>query len=128
MKRSVVTLLVAMACLSMSAQLLTIAQAVNMACENYPAVARYGLLERSTAFSLDNASMAWLPQGVIAAQATWQNDVAALPDMLTDMMTSRGIDYPGLSRLKCRNLPITRTLHSAVISRPIRLKLAYPFT
>ncbi len=77
MKRSVVTLLVAMACLSMSAQLLTIAQAVNMARENYPAVARYGLLERSTAFSLDNASKAWLPQGVIAAQATWQNDVAA---------------------------------------------------
>lgn len=98
MKRPVVTLLFALGCMSMSAQLLTITQAVEMARENYPAVAQYGLLERSTAFSLANASKAWLPQGAVAAQVTWQNDVAALPDMLTEMMTSRGLDYPGLSK------------------------------
>lgn len=77
---------------------LTLEQATELARENYPAVARYGLLERTTAFSLANASKAWLPHGAIEAKATWQNDVAALPEILTDIMTARGLEYPGLQK------------------------------
>lgn len=105
MKRRILILLAAaaaaaggMMCRASGSEVLTIDRAVEMARENYPAIVQYGLLERSTAFSLDNAMKAWLPQGGVAAQVTWQNDVAALPDMLTEIMESRGLDYPGLQK------------------------------
>jgi len=101
MKRLTLILLTAAAgalCMASSPGVLTLDRAVALARENYPAIAQYGLLERSTAFSLDNVTKAWLPQGGVMAQVTWQNDVATLPDMLTEMMASRGIDYPGLQK------------------------------
>lgn len=68
------------------AQVLTIEECVRRAREHYPAVAQYGLLERTARFNLDNASKVWLPQGTASAQMSWQNDVAALPEALSEML------------------------------------------
>ncbi len=77
---------------------LTIDECVRLARDNYPAVAQYGLLEKVKHLSLSNAAKAWLPQGGISAQATWQNEVAALPDVLTDILSQHGVSYPGLDK------------------------------
>lgn len=81
---------------------LTVADCVRLAVAHYPDVARYGLLEASAQYDLSNAAKAWLPQGSVAAQATWQNDVMALPDALSSMLSHQGIAYPGLKKEQYR--------------------------
>lgn len=43
--------------------------------KNFPAIRQFGLIERATAFSLENADKAYLPQINLAGQATYQSDV-----------------------------------------------------
>ena len=83
---------------SVKAQTITIKDCVRLANDNYPAIAQYGLLDKVTSYNLSNASKAWLPQGNVYIRGTWQNDVSALPDALTGMMTQQGVDYPGLGK------------------------------
>lgn len=85
-----------------SAAELTIDECVTLARDNYPAVAQYGLLDKVKQLNLSNVAKAWLPQGSISAQATWQNEVAALPDVLTDMLSQQGVNYPGLDKTQYR--------------------------
>ncbi len=88
--------------LNANASELTIGECVSLARENYPAVAQYGLLEKVRQLNLFNVSKMWLPQGSVSAQATWQNEVAALPDVLTNILAQQGVDYPGLDKSQYR--------------------------
>lgn len=103
MKRSVSSLvLLALMWINGNAAELTIDECVRLARENYPAVAQYGLLEKVKHLNLSNVAKAWLPQGSVSAQATWQNDVAALPDALTNILSQQGVSYPGLDKTQYR--------------------------
>lgn len=93
--------MIAMA-LCVCAQTLTINECVRLALDHYPSIAQYGMLEKVEQFNLSNAAKAWLPQGSVSAQASWQNDVAQLPELLTDMMAHQGVDYPGMSKFQYR--------------------------
>lgn len=68
-----------------SAQMVTIEQLQAKAEANYPAIVQYDLIERTKNFNIANASKAYLPQGVLSAQGTWQSDV-----------TSIDLDVPGI--------------------------------
>lgn len=81
---------------------LTIDECVSLARGNYPAVAQYGLLEKVKQLNLSNVSKAWLPQGSVSAQVSWQNDVAALPEVLTNILSQQGVAYPGLDKTQYR--------------------------
>lgn len=81
---------------------LTINDCVRLATANYPEVARYNLANATKQYSLSNAAKAWYPQGSVYAQASWQNDVMALPDALSDVLRQQGIDYPGLRHTQYR--------------------------
>ncbi len=81
---------------------LTIHECVRLARDNYPAVAQYGLLEKVEQLNLYNVSKMWLPQGGLSAQISWQNDVAALPEVLTNILAQQGVDYPGLDKTQYR--------------------------
>lgn len=81
---------------------LTIDECVRLARENYPAVAQYGLLEKVKHLNLSDVAKAWLPHGGISAQVTWQNEVAALPEVLTNILSQQGVDYPGLDNTQYR--------------------------
>lgn len=59
-------------------QSLTIEECQKMARNNYPSIARFDLIEQSTKFNLSNANSAYLPQIMLAAQATWQSDVTKI--------------------------------------------------
>ena len=57
------------------AQRITLDEIQQKAASHYPAIARYQIIEKSKQFDLANASKAYLPQGTLSAQATWQSDV-----------------------------------------------------
>lgn len=50
-----------------------------MAQRNYPLVKQYALLEKSQAYSLNNAAKGVLPQFSLAGQGTYQSEVTGLP-------------------------------------------------
>lgn len=84
------------------AQTLTIEECKSLALKNYPLIAQYGVIEKISEFNISNANRLWLPQGSISAQASWQNDVASLPDLLTEMLTQNGLEYPGIDKTQYR--------------------------
>lgn len=56
-------------------QLLSIDSCYAKARRNYPLVRQFGLLEKSKSYSLENVSKGYLPQIIVAGQATYQSDV-----------------------------------------------------
>lgn len=46
---------------------------------NYPLVKQYSLIQQSEQYSIDNANKGFLPQFVIAGQATYQSEVTQIP-------------------------------------------------
>ena len=73
--------ILAFTCVSFSAnsQVLTLQDVQEKAIKNYPAVARYNVIEKTKNFDLANANMAYLPQLSLGVQATWQSEVTKLP-------------------------------------------------
>lgn len=72
----------------LSAQILTLNEAFELADKNYPAIQKNQLIKKSTEYSLQNASKAYLPQFSINGQATYQSEVTKIP-----------IDMPGIKEL-----------------------------
>src|SRR5690554_3103160 len=60
--------------LLLRAQIITLGEVQKMAEANYPAIARYDIVEKTKEFSISNANKAYLPQGTLMSQATWQSD------------------------------------------------------
>lgn len=99
MIRTVITLLIALPFLSGAfAETLTLNQCISLARENYPSIAQYGLIEKTAQYNLSNASKAWLPQGSVSAQVTWQNDVASWPAQFKEMLAQQGMNFPGIDK------------------------------
>ena len=42
---------------------------------NWPAIARYGIIEKTKKYNISNANKAYLPHGTLSGQASWQSDV-----------------------------------------------------
>jgi outer membrane protein TolC len=76
----------------------TLDECQALARDNYPLIRRYGLIEKSTEYSVANAAKAYLPQVSLAVQATYQSDAAAFPEQLTDVYRQFGIDMKGLKK------------------------------
>lgn len=65
-------------CLSITtiqSQTITLNEIQTLAEANYPAVAKYNIIEKTKAYSIANANKAFLPQGTLSTQASWQSDV-----------------------------------------------------
>lgn len=72
--------------LSLSAQqTLSLEECQQLAREQFPLIKRNALIEKTEAYSLENASKAWLPQINVIGQATYQNEVTQLPVTLPNM-------------------------------------------
>ena len=80
----------------LEAQPVTLDSCRHWARENYPLVAKYGLVEQSAEYSVVNASRAWLPQVRFSAQATWQSDAARFPESMNSMLATLRIDLEGI--------------------------------
>ena len=77
-----------------SSQVITLSEIQKMAEANYPAVAQYGIIEKTKDFSISNANRAFLPQGTLSAQATWQSDVTHIDIDLPEGMPPLEIPVP----------------------------------
>lgn len=80
--------------LFLQAQIITLNEVQKMAEANYPAMARYDIIEKTKAFSLANANKAYLPQGILTSQATWQSDVTQIELDIPDGMPPLEIPVP----------------------------------
>jgi outer membrane protein TolC len=72
--------------------ILSIDTCYALATRNYPLVQQYTLLEKSRAYSLDNATKGVLPQFSLAGQGTYQSEVTGLPIRLPN------VEIPTLSK------------------------------
>lgn len=79
--------------LSIKAQTVTLEEMHRKATSNYPAIARYEIIEKSKQFDLANAAKAYLPQGTLNLQATWQSDVTHIK-----LDVPEGIPFPVLPK------------------------------
>ena len=66
-------------------QVVTLEECQTKARNNYPAIARFSIIEQSKNYTLTNANRAYLPQLSLEARATYQSDVITIP-----------LDMPGL--------------------------------
>lgn len=80
-----------------SAQL-TLDECQRLAWANYPLLKKYGLIRQTTDYSIQNINRGYLPQLSFNGQASYQSDVANLPDALSNMLESNGYDYKGLDK------------------------------
>jgi outer membrane protein TolC len=64
--------------LFVASQTITIDYCQEKAESNYPAIARYDIIEKTKEFNIANANKAFLPQGTLSAQGTWQSDVTSI--------------------------------------------------
>lgn len=83
--------LVATASYAQVRKTLTLDTCYKLAEAHYPLVKQYGLIEKTEAYSIANASKGYLPQINIGGQATYQSDVTRIPVSLPN------IDIPALS-------------------------------
>ena len=58
---------------------LTIDRCQELARNNFPLIQRYGIIEKTTAYNISNASKGYLPQFMLSAKASYQSDVTAIP-------------------------------------------------
>ena len=77
-----------------SSQVITLDEIQKKAESNYPAVAQYDIIEKTKDFSISNANRAFLPQGTLSAQATWQSDVTHIDIDLPEGMPPLEIPVP----------------------------------
>lgn len=76
------------------AQIITLDEVQKMAETNYPAIARYDIIEKTKNFSISNANKAYLPQGTLSTQATWQSDVTQIELEIPEGMPPLEIPVP----------------------------------
>lgn len=80
------------------AQTVTLDECQRLAQKNYPLIKQYDLIRQTTDYSIKNINRGYLPQLLFNGQASYQSDVANLPDLLSNMLKSNGYDYKGLGK------------------------------
>jgi len=91
MKRLILTLSLSFSMSLMYGQL-TLEECQRKTQQNYPLVHRYGLIEKTKEYSLENAGKGYLPQFSLSAKATYQSVVTALP------VSMPGVNIKGLPK------------------------------
>jgi outer membrane protein TolC len=100
MKRLAFTLLSIFIVISVNAQ--TLDECRRFAREHYPEIKQYNLISLTEQYNLSNAARGWIPQILIAGQATYQNATTAYPDAFKALLQANGIDAEGLQKEQYR--------------------------
>ena len=78
----------------------TLEHCQELARENYPAIKKYGLLEKSLEIDLSDINKSWLPSISIYGQGTVQNITPSFPNALEDVLAQMGQEIKGLGNLQ----------------------------
>ncbi|MCH5226394.1 MAG: TolC family protein [Muribaculaceae bacterium] len=79
---------------------LTLEHCQELARENYPALKKYGLLEKSLDIDLSDINKSWLPSISFYGQGTIQNVTPSFPQVLENILTQMGQEIKGLGNLQ----------------------------
>ena len=75
-------------------------------------IRQYGLIEQTTALTVENIGKAWLPQVTATAQATYQSDVPAWPDQMQTVYQQLGLNMKGLRKDQYRvGIDVSQTVY-----------------
>lgn len=77
---------------------LSLEQCHERAYRNYPLLARYDLVSQTKDYTVANLRKGYLPRLSLNASASYQSNVAALPDVLTGLMEQNGYPVNGMKR------------------------------
>ena len=90
----------------------TLQECQQAAERNYPLIRQYGLIEQTTALTVENIGKAWLPQVTATAQATYQSDVMAWPDQMQTVYQQLGLNMKGLRKDQYRvGIDVSQTVY-----------------
>ncbi|MCH5235584.1 MAG: TolC family protein, partial [Muribaculaceae bacterium] len=79
---------------------LTLEHCLELARENYPAIKKYGLLDKSLEIDLSDINKSWLPSISLYGQGTIQNITPSFPKALEDVLAQMGQEIKGLGKLQ----------------------------
>lgn len=96
MKKKIISFTLIMMATAIQAQ--TLEECQLAAEKNYPIIKQYDLISQTTQLMVQNIQKGWLPQIVVAAQATYQSDVASWPESMKATFQQFGINMKGLSK------------------------------
>ena len=79
---------------------LTLERCQQLAQENYPAIKKYGLIEKSLEIELSDINKSWLPSLAAYGQGTVQNVVPAFPSALENVLAQMGHEVRGIGKFQ----------------------------
>lgn len=100
---------------------ITLEECLDKTRENYPLVAKYGLVEHTASIELSDINKSWLPRVGVYAQATVQNKVPGLPDALQNVLAQMGQESRGIGLVQYKaGVDVTQTVWDGGASRAQR--------
>ena len=75
----------------------TLEECQEWAQQNYPLINQYGLINKTTEYSLSNASRSWIPQLSLSATFSYQSAVTGFPDDMLHVYENMGVKIKGLN-------------------------------
>lgn len=124
MKHHAITLFILLLSATLPARALTalsLDRCLELAEENYPLIARYGLIEKTRDLNLSDINKGWLPHIGIHGQATGQNAVPGFPPTLDNIISQMGQEMRGMGRFQYKvGAEVSQTIYDGGSSKARR--------
>ena len=100
---------------------LTLERCQRLAQENYPAIKKYGLIDKSLEIELSDINKSWLPSVTAYGQGTVQNVVPAFPAALEDVLAQMGREVRGIGKFQYKiGVDVSQTIWDGGASKSQR--------
>lgn len=119
MKRIIIAVALLLSAMQLPA--ITLEDCYRMVRENYPLIHQYGLTEKMSRYSFENAAAGYIPHITLSAQASYQSDAVAFPEEFNSLLKMAGIEMDGMPKdLYKVQLEISQTLWDGGYARAQR--------
>ena len=100
---------------------LTLERCQQLAQENYPAIKKYGLIDKALEIELSDINKSWLPSVTAYGQGTIQNIVPAFPAALEDVLAQMGREVRGIGKFQYKiGVDVSQTIWDGGASKTQR--------
>ena len=121
MKHLVLSLFTFLFCATNVYAQLTLERCQQLAQENYPAIKKYGLIEKSLEIELSDINKSWLPSVTAYGQGTIQNVVPAFPAALEEVLAQMGREVRGIGKFQYKiGVDVSQTIWDGGASKTRR--------
>lgn len=100
---------------------LTLDYCLSQAEENYPAIKKYGIIEKISSIELSDINKSWLPQATAYGQVTGQNSVPEFPGALREVLDQMGQQLRGMGKAQYKiGVDVSQTVWDGGMSKSQR--------